>query len=637
MKKNEELYKETQGEIKDSQEVFLESLNKTDRKETFRRIKDFFYMNELEDMELEGLLLEIKKKTKLGLKVLKDCYKKKRKEKNVDDGVFEEEENTDVFKSIYINEEKKMIAEQVFDGEKNQFCVYDGEDDKVTYKEYLFDGSKNVYPIDDEEIRKGAILLPSKIEDYKDDDTLDKDIKTFIKKWLDIPEDFLQFALWNIKRSWVFDKFHTLNYLRALGDTGQGKTRFLDALGSIHYKPIETSGATTAAPVFRIIDKWRGTLIMDEADFQKTDEAQDIIKIINMGYEQGKFVMRCDQNDAKKIDFFDPYCPKILATRKTFQDKAVESRCITQVMKGTSRKDIPLNLNEDFNKESLQIRNKLLLWRFRKYFTINTIENVDFDMGDLEPRIKQIVNSFISLFSDDKKKLEEFKVFIQGQQEEIIDERQNSFDGQVVSGIYDLVKDGWQDISLKDIIEKADIRNQKGNLVKPRGISSTIKSLGFGKLDMKRTESGTKRCLKIEEKHLKNLFKRYGFDCNDVTIVTVKGLDMGPTKKTNYIKENGKHDENDVFFSTTPKSASESLHRDIVTTKQPSRRQDTSQTKNQPKTQEKPENTMCSIVTEQIEEIIHQICSSCGAIESHYWDLGKPLCRDCYKSRQVNK
>ena len=57
-------------------------------------------------------------------------------------------------------------------------------------------------------------------------------------------------------------------------------TRFLDTLGYLHYKPIATSGATTSAPVFRIIDKWKGTLIMDEADFQKSDEAQDIIKII---------------------------------------------------------------------------------------------------------------------------------------------------------------------------------------------------------------------------------------------------------------------------------------------------------------------------------------------------------------------
>jgi len=44
-----------------------------------------------------------------------------------------------------------------------------------------------------------------------------------------------------------------------------------------------------------------------------------------------------------------------------------------------------------------------------------------------------------------------------------------------------------------------------------------------------------------------------------------------------------------------------------------------------------------SAETEQIEDLIHQKCSSCGASESHYWDLGKPLCRDCYKTRQVNK
>jgi len=411
---------------------------------------------------------------------------------------------------------KGHLVEQCYKENKGVFfAVWDGKE--VKYEDEVQVDELVYIPVTAEEVQKKAILLPTKAEEYGNDNKLDKEIKDFITKWLDIPDDVLQFALWNIKRSWVYDRFHTLNYLRALGDTGVGKTRFLDVLGQIHYKAIATSGATTAAPVFRIIEKWRGTLIMDEADFSKSDEAQDIIKIINMGYEKGKFVMRCDQNDASKISLFDPYCPKIMATRRTFQDKATESRCITQVMKETTRKNIPYNLNDDFFNATQKIRNKLLMWRFRNYNNIDPNKSIDLGL-DLEPRVKQIVNSFISLFCDDKKQLEKFKVFIKNYQEELIDERRNSYYGGVVGAIHSLLKRGIGDFTTKDIIEEGSLE------IKPRGMSSILKTLGFKKTTMKRVYGDVKRCVPLEIGVVQNLLKRYGYDCNDVTVVTILGV-----------------------------------------------------------------------------------------------------------------
>jgi len=283
----------------------------------------------------------------------------------------------------------KIIAEQVYDGEENKFCVYDIEKDKIDYVYSISDEDIIIKPIIDEEVEKKAILLPSKAEEYEDEEKLDEEIKVFINKWLDVSEDFMQFAIWNVKRSWVYDRFHTLNYLRALGDTGMGKSRFLDTLGYIHYKPIATSGATTAAPIFRIINKWKGTLIIDEADFKQSDESHDIIKIINQGYEKGRQIMRCDQNNADKVQFFDPYCPKIIATRKPFDDKATESRCITTVMMGTNRKDIPVNLTNGFFKDAEHIRNMLLMWRFKHYNIIDPDKEIKIDgFDELEPRLR---------------------------------------------------------------------------------------------------------------------------------------------------------------------------------------------------------------------------------------------------------
>jgi len=508
--------------------------------------------------------------------------------------------------SLYID--KDTIAEQVYKEGKNQFCIYDTKTKMITYKNNIGD----IHPIEAQEIKKGAVLLPSQAEEYKNEEELDQQILIFIKKWLDIPKDDTQFALWNIKRSWVYERFHTLNYLRPRGDTGQGKTRYLDTLGIIHYKPINITGATTSAPVFRIIDKWKGTLIIDEADFKLTDETALIMKIINQGYEKGKFIPRCDQNDANRIDFFDPYCPKIIATRKGFTDKATESRCITTIMTGTKRDDIPYNLNDDFYKEAESIRNKLLMWRFKNYFKINQCKEGYKGFEEIEPRLKQIFNSFVSLFNDNKKKMEEFNKFILEKQEEIIDERRNSFAGDVIEGIHNLIQQGHTNISNKDIIETAGLTDYKNQPLKPRGLNQTLKSLGFKKAELVRLDNKIKRCIPLEKEHLFEVFKRYGF-CNDVTIVTVL---MGSSfyKKKGYNKGNvtiGELPDSNVTTVTTLQDKSTDT---IVTT-------DT--------------NVFKRLVDNVLSE-----CHSCGKVDEPLaWedDKGSMYCDTCKNSILFNE
>lgn len=413
--------------------------------------------------------------------------------------------------SKIIDKENKIIVEQVYD-EKNgcRFCVYNHNDKSISYvKEYLFNGIK-YFPILGEEIVKGAVLLPSEAIEFVDNKTLDKEILEFANKWLDAPAEIMRFGLWNTKVSYVFENFHTLNYLRAQGDTGTGKTRYLDVWGHLHYKPIFTTGATSPAPLFRIIEKWRGTIIMDEADLRSSDESEQIIKILNNGFERGKFIMRCDQIDASKLKFFDPFCPKILSTRRSFTDKATESRCITYVTSVTERRDIGLNLNDDFFATTLGLRNKLLMWRFRNYFEID--KKVDFDLGDIEPRVKQIVGCYIALFSNDENQMQDFKKYIQSYQEELIVERQSSFDGGIVEAIHKLLNRGIMDFDSKEIVMEGQLKNRSGNMISPRSLTSSLKSLGFKKSEPKRVNNGTKRCIPIYPTHINKLFKRYGFE-----------------------------------------------------------------------------------------------------------------------------
>src|SRR5207249_10312756 len=117
--------------------------------------------------------------------------------------------------------------------------------------------------------------------------------------------------------TWIYDAFNELPYLRARGDYGSGKTRLLLTVGSICYKPIFASGASTVSPLFRIIDAFRGTLIIDEGDFRMSDEKAEGVEILNNGNGRGFPVLR---SEASKNREFNPraysvFGPKLVATR----------------------------------------------------------------------------------------------------------------------------------------------------------------------------------------------------------------------------------------------------------------------------------------------------------------------------------
>src|SRR6185369_1755469 len=102
--------------------------------------------------------------------------------------------------------------------------------------------------------------------------------------------------------TWIYDAFNEVPYLRVRGDFGTGKSRFLQTVGSICYKPIFASGASTISPVFRILDAFRGTLVIDESDFRASDEKAEMVKILNNGNARGFPVLRSEATPQKEFN-----------------------------------------------------------------------------------------------------------------------------------------------------------------------------------------------------------------------------------------------------------------------------------------------------------------------------------------------
>src|SRR6266571_837693 len=217
-------------------------------------------------------------------------------------------------------------------------------------------------------ITHGVVLFPSAADEYGDEAVLVSDVRDFIHRYADLSDVFEEVASYYVLLTWIFDAFSEVPYLRLKGDFGSGKSRCLQTIGSLCYKPMFVSGASTVSPMFRIIDAFRGTLILDESDFRFSDEKAEIIKILNNGNARGFPLLRSEATPTKEFNprAFDVFGPKIIASRSLFEDRALESRCITETMSGLApRPDIPLSLPKSFQREATDLRNKLLMYRFR--------------------------------------------------------------------------------------------------------------------------------------------------------------------------------------------------------------------------------------------------------------------------------
>ena len=68
---------------------------------------------------------------------------------------------------------------------------------------------------------------------------------------------------------------------------------------------------------------------------------------------------------------------KIVATRGSYDDKALESRFLTEEMGSRKlRPDIPINLPDSFKEEARDLRNKLLLYRFHRRHEVKLDESL---------------------------------------------------------------------------------------------------------------------------------------------------------------------------------------------------------------------------------------------------------------------
>lgn len=335
------------------------------------------------------------------------------------------------------------IAELIYDpvAKTTAFAVSDGE--SVECRTEVDMGSGDVYvPTSPHNnlVKHNVVALPSKAEDYESNETLVAAITEYLHRYVDLTPEFEVVAAHYVLLSWVYDAFNELPYLRFRGDYGSGKTRALLVLGAICYKGIFASGASTVSPIFHILDAFSGTLVFDEADFRFSDEKAELSKILNNGNVRGFPVLRTTMNLRKEFDprAFQVYGPKLVAMRGSYDDRALESRFLTEDM-GTRglRSGIPINLPDIQKEEALHLRNMLLMYRFRNLRSIRI--DAQALSGVSESRLRQVLTPLASVMTSDAAR-NALQSLAQGADQGIKLDRSESLEAQLFGIIIELFK-----------------------------------------------------------------------------------------------------------------------------------------------------------------------------------------------------
>lgn len=429
--------------------------------------------------------------------------------------------DTTIYTSFY--EDYEVLAEEIYNPlltPSKQFLLYKKSSysiDIVPLFTILKDGEEvEVLPLDFNLIENKIVLLPSAIDTKTTEEELDRKILSFIHRWVDIEKAAEQISLYYIKMTWLYDRLTVVPYLRCLGTFGTGKTRTVQTIGSLCYKPLFISGASSDAYLFRTIELFKGTLIVNELERTNTDLSGQLVVILNNGFEKGLGVGRVEGDKNKVPVVYDVFSPKIMSAREPFKDLALESRIITHRLAPTSRKDIPFTLDDAFWKEAEEIRNALLNYRIKcvaaglaELSLTDTKKKV---LYQVEPRLRQTFSPLLYVIPENK--LEEFALFAKTYQQEIIEDRGMELEGIVVKCLFRLLE-SLQKVSVKELRTETnnDIDEERFKITSQK-IGKILKALGI-----KTHPEGHEKVpyIQINETLFEKLRVRFGIDANQNT------------------------------------------------------------------------------------------------------------------------
>jgi hypothetical protein len=143
------------------------------------------------------------------------------------------------------------------------------------------------------------------------------------------PEQRAFMATW-IMGTYFFPIFLAYPRLSLAGEKGSGKSKVMTVLSATAFNALLMVNPTPAV-LYRLVQEYRPTLLLDEVEGFSKEDAREILAIVNSGYKAGAIVPRCEGKEQKRVESFQVYAPLALAAIRSVNG-TTEDRCIPLVL-----------------------------------------------------------------------------------------------------------------------------------------------------------------------------------------------------------------------------------------------------------------------------------------------------------------
>jgi hypothetical protein len=330
----------------------------------------------------------------------------------------------------------------------------------------------------------------------------------FATRWVEVDSKLLELVMLAKMTEWLHGQVPVFPIVSPQGAVDTGKTRLGDVLWVLSFRGMRVDGVLSLSSLFRNAEKWKGTLYINEGDIDEgrrseDSEANQLLKYLRSRYEKCAAVWRTNKQTLEP-EVFDSFGPTILVARKSFQDEALESRCLVVPMSGRTRTEIPLNLPPEFYSEAECLRNKLELFRLRNLLRFENDYKLEFP--GISTRMNQILQPMASLAKVYLPQLYELIASLAGElAERVVEVQANSDEGLIVRA-YLAADPTLEGISAGEISQS--LKDLHKVEMAPQQIGRRARSLGFVASQIGRGAE-KRRLLKLEPAQAIRMLDKY--------------------------------------------------------------------------------------------------------------------------------
>jgi hypothetical protein len=320
--------------------------------------------------------------------------------------------------------------------------------------------------------------------------------------------DFIDPEVYDVVTTWVLlsyrvEDFTIAPYIYFVGPPDSGKTRALEVLHQLSCKAVNCASISAAA-LFRAVEKWRPTLLLDETEIYGSEARLEIQSLLNSGYRKGEKAIRVVKasRGELKLDCFDVFGLKALAGTGGLL-ATLQSRCITVNMERKTRL-LRLFLDEKWGK---QLRGKLTYYMFHHDGGLDLSEERLEKLGGT--RLAELFYPLLKVAptKEVQERIYTYALKLAGKRKE---EEAASDEASVVKAIAELWKNGENgevipihEIVLK-VVELEQAYSEREKRTWGCRVGWITKRLGFQKCRV-----NERRAIRVNRDHLRRLMARY--------------------------------------------------------------------------------------------------------------------------------